>query len=109
MSLSGVLAYKINKRLKLHNMASIRQKVFVLEFFIQMILGVRMATSLVEIVNERSEYKVIITVMAFSFTLSELVPLSLVVYGIYLQIDWTKVTSSRDNPLASSTRSLQSV
>jgi len=37
--------------------------------------------------------------MMVSFTLSELLPLTLVVYGIYLQIDWKKVQlmdSSRD-------------
>jgi hypothetical protein len=31
-----------------------------------------------------------ITLMAISFTLAELVPFMLVVYGIYLQIDWHK-------------------
>jgi hypothetical protein len=35
--------------------------------------------------------------MCLSFTLSELVPLSLVVYGVYLQIDWRKLHSAVDN------------
>ncbi len=35
--------------------------------------------------------KDIILIMGFSFTMSELLPLSLVVYGVYLQIDWKRI------------------
>jgi len=51
-----------------------------------MILFVRLFTSLGEISfkKTKSDPNAIITIMFFSFTLSELIPLSLVVYGVYL-------------------------
>ena len=60
-----------------------------------MILIVRLAESLGEIFVRDSTLVPlnIILIMGLSFTLSELLPLTLVVYGIYLQIDWRKVQS----------------
>jgi hypothetical protein len=67
-------------------MLDIEKKTKILEIFIQMILIVRFLTSLIEILcrkNFQDNSSLIITLMFFSFTLSELLPLSLVVYGIY--------------------------
>jgi predicted transporter len=89
-------------------MTVIKQRTITLEVFIQMIIVVRLITSLVEIINNKNEPKIIMTMMAFSFTFSELLPFCLVVMGIYLQIDWKKVKSNRSSKqidLNSSTRS----
>jgi uncharacterized membrane protein len=47
--ISVVLAYKIYKRLKLHNMSEIKKNLVVLEFFIQMIIYIRLITSMAEL------------------------------------------------------------
>ncbi len=81
-------------------MLDIEKKTKILEIFIQMILIVRFLTSLIEILcrkNFQDNSSLIITLMFFSFTLSELLPLSLVVYGIYQQIDWNKVAEKQIN------------
>lgn len=97
--ISGVLAFKISKRLKLHNMSEIKKNLVILEFFIQMIIYVRLITSMAELSSASAKQNpaVIITIMCLSFTMSELVPLSLVVYGVYLQIDWRKLHSAVNN------------
>ena len=41
--------------------------------------------------------------MAISFVLSEIIPFIVVVYGIYLQIDWNKNTSDYDSENAQNT------
>jgi hypothetical protein len=65
-----------------------------------MILFVRLVTSWAQyrfITSQRQGYK--IGIMFFSFFLSELFPLFLVVCGIYVQVDWKKRKENKKQPL----------
>ena len=84
MTVSLVIAYKLRKCINLHNMTAIRKRLTWLEIFIQMIIITRLITSLVEIINPYNLQVVVMIMMAFSFTFSEILPFCLVVYGIYL-------------------------
>ena len=74
-------------------MDGIKKKLIIVEICIQWIICIRLITSLLELFNKSAvqDPKWIIVIMSLSFTFSELLPLSLVVYGVYMQIDWHKV------------------
>jgi hypothetical protein len=96
MSISAVFAARLIRYMTYHNMAEIKGRIISLEVVIQMIIVSRLLTTLLEL---NSELRVpIVYIMAFSFTTAELIPLTIVVYGIYLQVDW-KSPSSLANPL----------
>jgi len=66
-----------------------------------MILVVRLVTSWAQFEYYSAESEsLIITIMFFSFFLSELCPLFLVVCGIYVQVDWKKVKEQQKQSLS---------
>ena len=66
-----------------------------------MILIVRLITSWAQFIfYESPSESLIITIMFFSFFLSELFPLFLVVCGIYVQVDWKKIKEQQKQPHA---------
>ena len=65
-----------------------------------MILIVRLVTSWGQFIFYKSQSEsLIIAIMFFSFFLSELCPLFLVVCGIYVQVDWKKIKEQQKQPL----------
>lgn len=65
-----------------------------------MILIVRLVTSWGQFIFYKSDSEsFIIAIMFFSFFLSELCPLFLVVCGIYVQVDWKKIKEQQKQPL----------
>ena len=91
-AVSLLVAKKLAKQLQIANQEEISKRLYFLEGVIQLILVVRLITSWFQFRFYQSESQaLIISLMFFSFFLSELFPLFLVVCGIYVQVDWKKV------------------
>ena len=92
IAVSLLVAKKLAKQLQIANQEEISKRLYFLEGVIQLILVVRLITSWFQFRFYQSESQaLIISLMFFSFFLSELFPLFLVVCGIYVQVDWKKV------------------
>lgn len=91
-AVSLIVAKKLAKQLQMANQEEISKRLYFLEGVIQLILVVRLFTSWAQFsFYETTNQTLIISLMFFSFFLSELFPLFLVVCGIYVQVDWKKV------------------
>ena len=91
-AVSLIVAKKLAKQLQMANQDEISKRLYFLEGVIQLILVVRLMTSWAQFsFPERKNETLTISLMFFSFFLSELFPLFLVVCGIYVQVDWKKV------------------
>lgn len=105
--LSGISLYvacKVHKQLTFGTIKEIRQRVFFLEAMVQLIIISRIIVSYTYHLiyeNDRSTAWVS-SFMFFYFLLDELIPLGVVVYGMYLQVDWGRLRDHNNSMLNNS-------